>query len=105
MKTIASTIELLEARIAPAVFTVTSLADPTEPGKVTLRDALAMADAHAGPDTIVFHLPAPPAHEENVIVLGGTELNRLGNVTIKGPGAGKLMHDGHHISRAFALED
>ena len=67
MKT--SSLELLESRIAPAVFTVTSFADPSEAGKVTLRDALALTDAHAGADTIKFSLPAPPLHGENVIKL------------------------------------
>ena len=56
-----STIEILEDRIAPAVFVVTNATDTHVTGKVDLREALAMADAaqalHPGKvNTILFHL-------------------------------------------------
>jgi hypothetical protein len=98
-----SQIEPLEARIAPAVFVVNSLADPTAPGKVTLRDALAMADSHPGPDTIVFKLPPPPLHGQNVITLDGHPLTSDGNVSIIGPGPGQLIISGNGASGVFVF--
>jgi CSLREA domain-containing protein len=47
----------LEDRIAPAVLTVTSAADTPEAGMLTLREAVALANADANQgqsDTIVF---------------------------------------------------
>ena len=105
MKTKAFRIELLEARIAPATFVVTSLLDPIEQDKVTLREALAMADAAEGPDIIVFDLPAPPLHGANIIKLTTGQLTSEGSVTIKGPGASKLIIDGNGTSRIFLLDD
>ena len=101
------TIEPLESRIAPATFTVTTIVDSSDVAHDTgsFRDALALADAHPGPDTIVFHLPAPPLHSENIITLSGVELTSKGNVTITGPGAGKLIIDGNGTSRVFDIND
>ena len=95
-------IEVLESRIAPAAmtFTVTSLADTNTAG--TLRFELAAADAHAGPDKIVFHLPAPPVHGENVITLTAP-LASTGDVTITGPGAGKLQINGAGLYQGFVF--
>jgi predicted outer membrane repeat protein len=84
-------IEVLESRIAPATFTVINLNDS---GSGSLRAELALADAHPGPDTIIFHLPAPPLHGENIITLTSGALTSTGDVTIKGPGAGKLIING-----------
>jgi hypothetical protein len=95
-------LEALESRVAPATFTVTTLADS---GAGSLRDALAKADTSPGPDKIIFKLPAPPVHSENTIVLGGTELHSKGNVTITGPGAGKLIISGNGASRVFDIND
>jgi len=97
-----SSIEVLESRIAPSIFIVTSLADS---GAGTLRAALALADSHPGPDTILFHLPAPPTHSENIITLTGGPLTSLGNVTIKGPGAGKLIINGAGLYQGFNIND
>jgi parallel beta-helix repeat protein len=94
--------EALESRVAPATFTVTTLADS---GTGSLREALAKADASPGPDTIKFKLPAPPLHSENVILLTSGELTSKGNVTIMGPGSGKLIIDGNNASRAFDIND
>lgn len=54
---------------------------------------------------IAFHLPAPPLHGENIITLTSGELTSLGNVTIAGPGAGKLILDGNNASRIFDIND
>jgi hypothetical protein len=102
MKSAKPRVEILESRIAPATFTVTTLADS---GAGSLRDALAKADASPGPDTIKFKLPAPPAHGENVILLTSGELKSKGNVTITGPGSGKLIIDANNASRVFDIND
>jgi hypothetical protein len=102
MKSAKPRVEILESRVAPATFTVTTLADA---GAGSLRDALAKADASPGADTIKFKLPAPPAHGENVILLTSGELTSKGNVTIMGPGSGKLTIDANNASRVFDIND
>jgi predicted outer membrane repeat protein len=99
MRTQKPTIEPLEARIAPAVFTVTNILNS---GQGSLRAALALADTRPGHDTILFHLPAPPTHSENIITLA-SQLTTDGNVTIAGPGAGKLIIDGGGTSRVLYI--
>jgi hypothetical protein len=94
-------IEPLESRIAPATFTVINTNDA---GPGSLRDALDRADTQAGADTIVFRLPAPPANSANIIELTG-ELVSKGNVTIKGPGAGRLIIDGNDLGRVLRIDD
>ena len=94
------TIEPLESRIAPAVFIVTNLNDS---GSGSLRAELAASDAHGGSNTIVFHLPAHPLHGENIIALASGALTTMGNVTITGPGAGKLIVSGEASSGVFNI--
>ena len=94
-------IEILESRIAPAVFTVTSLSDS---GAGSLRSAIDAANTTAGHNTILFHLPAPPLHGENVITLQ-SGLTSKGNVTITGPGAGKLIINGAGQFQIFNIND
>src|SRR5262249_38746824 len=67
--------------------------------------ALAQADALPGKDTIVFKLPAPPAHSENIITLTSGELMSKGDVAIVGPGAGKLVVSGNGTDRVFDFND
>src|SRR5207249_3525000 len=81
------------------------LADPAEAGKVTLRDALLMADNQAGLDTIVFKLPAPPLHGANIIKLTGGALQSKGSVAIIGPGASRLILDGDDASSVLRITD
>jgi hypothetical protein len=103
MKSTRLTAEALESRCTPTTYTVTTTNDF---GTGSLRDALAKADAHPGHDNIVFKLPAPPApHTENLISLQNGELASMGNVTISGPGAGKLIIDAHNSSRVFHIND
>jgi hypothetical protein len=105
MKTESPLVEPLESRIAPATFTVTTTADS---GTGSLRAELALAQAanatHPGINKIVFHLPAPLAHSENVIVLNST-LTSTGNIDIAGPGAGKLAIDGGGNYQVFNFND
>jgi predicted outer membrane repeat protein len=102
MRTFTPRLYALEARIAPATLIVKSIADS---GIDSLRDALAKADALPGPDKIVFHLPPPPLNSENIIKLTTGELTSKGNVTVKGPGTGKLIIDGNATSRIFHIDD
>jgi hypothetical protein len=95
-------LEALESRVAPATFTVNSTA---ESWTGSLREALTKADVLPGADKIVFKLPAPPPHTVNVILLGGTELPSKGNVTIIGPGRGKLIIDANNASRVLDIND
>jgi hypothetical protein len=97
-----STIEILESRIAPATFTVINTNDS---GTGSLRAELALADAHPGLNTIVFHLPAPPLHGANVITLTSGALTSHGDVTIKGPGAGKLIINGGGKYQIFDINN
>src|SRR4051794_3896163 len=87
MKTLFSSLEVLEARIAPASFVVTNLTD-NDPG--SLRDALSKADNSAGKDTITFKLAPATGGTENIINLLAV-LKSTGDVTITGPGSGKLI--------------
>lgn len=113
MKTTRNSIEPLESRIAPSVFLVTTTADITDAAHDTgsLRDAIALADAHAGADTIQFHFATPPpAHGAYSIQLSLGELlidpaTAGDKLTIKGLGAGKLIIDGNHASRVFEIND
>ena len=96
-----SSIEPLESRIAPATFTVTTLADS---GAGSLRNALHLADTNPGADTINFHLSAAAPGTENTITLL-SELTTTGNVTIDGPGAGKLIINGNQKDRVLDITD
>jgi predicted outer membrane repeat protein len=103
-------IEPLESRIAPApiiapvrpeTFFVTNDHDS---GTGSLRAALAASDAHTplvGANWIVFRLPAPPAHGENIITLTTGALTTAGDVNIVGPGAEKLIINGDGEDRVF----
>jgi hypothetical protein len=81
---------------------VTNLSDA---GAGSLRAALAAADVLPGKDTIAFHLPTAPAGSENTIVLTSGSLTCAGNVTIAGPGAGKLIINGGGSQRVFDFGD
>lgn len=64
-----SRIEVLESRIAPASFVVTTDADTVDAndGKLSLREAMQMANASAGLDTITFNIQ-PPAGYKQIMV-------------------------------------
>ena len=102
MKSIRLSLWPLEPRLTPATIVVTTVADA---GAGSFRDALAQADALPGKDTIKFKLPAPPANSENIITLTTGELTTTGNVTISGPGSGKLIVSGNNASRVFNIND
>lgn len=97
MKRNVSSIELLEARIAPATFTVTTLADS---GAGSLRDAIAQANGAVGADKIVF---AGAAKSGTITAL--SQLTITDDLTIVGPGAGKLALDGNTAVRLLNVTD
>ena len=80
-------IEALESRIAPAAFTVTTLHDS---GPGSLRQAITDANAAVGADTIDFQ------HGLHGTIKLSSDLPAITDaVTISGPGATKLIVNGH----------
>lgn len=106
-------IEPLESRIAPAPIIIVPIRPETfivtndhNSGTGSLRAALAASDGHVplyGDNTIVFKLPKPPAHGENIITLTSGALTTAGDVNIVGPGAGKLIINGDGNDRVFSI--
>jgi hypothetical protein len=82
----------LEERALPSTLTVTNLNDS---GPGSLRYELGQAQ---GGDTIAF---APDLH--GTITLTSGELQVGQNVTIRGPGAGRLSVSGNHAARVFEV--
>lgn len=96
-------IEPLEARIAPAVFTVTSLLDDVGTDG-TLRHEISAANLHPGLDTIVFDLPTFALSGRTLIDVHGT-IAITDALNIIGPGANKLVLDGGKFDRIFNIND
>ena len=95
--TSSSTIEILEARIAPATFTVLNLNDA---GGGSLRQAVLDANDTAAADTIVFKTGLA-----GTITLGAAtgQIIIEENLTIKGPGPDKVRIDAGNLSRIFDI--
>jgi len=98
-------LEHLEDRTTPSTFTVTTKLDVVDPadGKLSLREAITQANAHAGPDTIVL-----PAGVYKIALDGaGESANATGDfditdaVTIAGAGAGATIVDVQQKDRVF----
>ena len=100
--------ELLEARIAPATFLVTTLADA---GAGSLRAAIdgiggvGGANDSAGADTITFSPALFLGTLPVVITLTTGEIPISDTITIKGPGIDKLTISGNNTSRIFNIAD
>src|SRR5215475_9768752 len=89
-------LEVLEARLAPAAYHVTSLSDDGSAG--TLRWAITQANANAGADTIDFQVAG-------TISLNGSELpvfTDSATTAIAGPSGGVTL-DAHGASRIFQV--
>ena len=82
---------------AACTCTVDSLADPTDAGHTTLRDAITSANANPG-STVTF-----ASGLSGTITLGGGELLVYAPTTISGPGASQLTVSGNHVSRVFEV--
>lgn len=94
--------ELLEARIAPATFTVTSLLDNGLDG--TLRKEIADANLLIGADTIVFKIAAPETLPGIIKVKALGEILISDALTIKGPGIDLLTVTGEEMVRIFRID-
>src|SRR5438093_1185234 len=95
-----STIEPLEARIAPATFHVLNTNDT---GSGSLREAMGKANDlvnHPGLDTIVFD----PGAFGTIKLLTG-EIAVSDALIIAGPGGNKVIIDGNSASRIFNIDD
>ena len=89
-------IEILEARIAPASLTVTTIADS---GAGSLRAQITQANTNGGSNTITF---ASGLHGK---ILLDSLLPAITNaLTITGPGAPRLSIDGHGAGVIFDVE-
>src|SRR5262249_50199392 len=88
-------VESLEDRDVPSTFTVSNLNDS---GAGSLRSAVALANGHAGPDTIAFKLGM-----EGTIVLTGGEIAITDSLTVSGPGANKIAVSGNFNGRIFNI--
>jgi len=86
----------LFAQTGPSTFTVATLADS---GPGSLRQAIANANAQAGPSTITF---ASGLHGAIVLKTGALVLAT--STEIDGPGAGLLSVSGGNASRVFEIE-
>ncbi len=93
--------ELLESRIAPATFTVTSLLDNGTEG--TLRDKILEANAAPGADTIVFKLTDPLLPHTITLTTATGEIPITEPLTIKGPGIDLLTISGSDLIRIFNI--
>lgn len=82
-------------------FVVTSTADVIDDsdGVITLREAIATANAKAGADTISFNLGAG----SHTITLTNGQLEILDHLTINGLGATELTISGNRASRVFQV--
>jgi hypothetical protein len=98
-------LETLEDRTAPAVLTVTSAADMHQDGLLTLREAVALANADASSgqsDTITFDASLDNATvtlTAGQLVLSGPG----GGATETIDGAGRITVSGNHAGRVFQI--
>jgi hypothetical protein len=105
--------EVLEDRLAPAVFNVNSLADVLHPstGVVTLRSAIQAANANGEP-TNVINLTLPGTYKITLAGTPGESDNAAGefailpsasHLTIQNTSGGNVVVDGNHLSRVFDI--
>src|SRR5439155_7502643 len=97
-------VEPLEAREVPATFTVTTFTDVVNPadGKVSLREAISLANATPGADTV--RLPAGVFVQT---LVGSDNTNAAGDfdvtdsLTVTGTGPAGTIVKGNHNDRLF----
>jgi predicted outer membrane repeat protein len=97
-------LEVLEDRLVPSTFTVTTPLDvvAANDGQLSLREAITQANANPGADTIVvpagvYRLALPGADNTNA----GGDLDVSGSTLFQGAGAGATVIDGQQIDRVF----
>jgi hypothetical protein len=101
--------EALEPRQLFSTFTVTSLSDASGAGggSLTLRQAVAAANAAVGSDTINFSPTLFQSAMLQTITLSQGEIDltdTTATTTITGPGASLLEIDGNSLSRVFGID-
>ena len=93
-------------QIGSPSFVVNSIADTNngectaEPGGCTLREAISVANATAGANTITFD-PALTAGGAATIALTGALPDLSSDININGPGANLLTVSGNQLTRVF----
>jgi hypothetical protein len=104
-------LEALEDRAVPAVFNVNSLADILNPGAgtVTLRSAIAAANATPGADTInltlagTYRIALAGANEDHNASGDFDILAAGGNLSIVNTSGGRAAVDGGNLDRVFDI--
>src|SRR5690606_30065004 len=90
-------VEVTDDDSGPVTFVVDTLSDVVDgvytAGQFSLREAVQLANASAGADTIQFHTSL-----SGTITLGGTSLDLLDDVTITGLGMSVLTVDANDAS-------
>ncbi len=89
-------LEALECRALPSTFTVLNFGDS---GAGSLRQAVLDANANPGADLIRF---APTARDGTLALTSG-QLSITDDLTLDGPGAGRLAVSGNYASRVFNI--
>jgi hypothetical protein len=100
--------EAMERRVLMSTYTVNTLSDAINPvaGQLTLRQAVADANADTTPDTISFD-PAvfTPASLHTITLENGPILftNTTAAINLNGPGSAVVAVDGNQVSRVFEI--
>ncbi len=101
--------EMLEGRVLLSTFVVNTTSDASNPGAglLTLRQAVADANAHSGSDTIDFSSSVFAAGSLHTITLTQGQItfsDISGTTTLSGPGASVLAVSGGGASRVFQID-
>ena len=95
------------ANIEAPSLVVTTPRDVVDPfdGLTSLRDAIAYANSHPGPDTITFDPAVLGRRPVTILLTGGPlVLTDPATTTITGPGAKRLKFSGGGKSRVFDIQ-
>jgi CSLREA domain-containing protein len=96
--------EVVTEAPSPVVTTLADVVDPTD-GVTSLREAIAYANSHPGPDTIVLAPGVLGRRPLTVRLAGGPlVLTDPATTTIRGPGATRLTIQGDGRSRVFDVQ-
>ncbi len=88
-----------------STYTVNTTSDAVNPGSglLTLRQAIAEADASSTPSSIGFSSTVFAPGSMHTITLAQGQLEVSGTTTIDGPSAGNLTIDANHTGRVFQI--
>ncbi len=100
--------EAIEPRLLLSTYTVNTISDSANPGVglLTLRQAVANANTHAGADTIAFSSTVFAPGTPHTITLTHGEItftDTSGVTTVNGPGSSVLVVSGGGASRVFRI--